>query len=528
MLCGSFCESKEKKLRLDGVERRTFIKTLDIWCGRGGDQELELCEVRQLAIVADRFQFTEVTSLLEEAVMGRLCLEACGEVLMWSGGCGMLRLEAAALTMAAWRFEEFARTAGFMLLGEEALSLLLDDDRLVVRSEEAVWDAVVGWKGGVAGKAGWRGVVEKIRFPLMGEEYLRNRVAGMLGGEDAEWMAGVVAEALRAKAARREGAALESELLGQKAAVDRARPGVRWEECAEGGELRLKGHDGAVTAIVACDGRVFSGARDGSIRVWSRASGEQGGTLWQDAVRRDSVLALAAWEGCLASGHDSGRLRVWSVATGECDQVLEGHAQRVRALAVVGSRLVSGCGGGSIAVWGTVAGSGWARERWLLGHTGTVLSLAGWRDKAASGSDDGGIRVWDVGTGAHDATLAGHAGEVRALAVHGDRLLSASEDGTIRAWGAGTWALLRTVDAYARGAAQVLWCLAVSGSTTLVSGSCGAGGAPGEVRVWGLEELDPQRTLAQPAGADVWALAAVDREVWGGVGPDVRVWGRRA
>jgi hypothetical protein len=131
MLCGSFSESKEKKLRLDDVERRTFIKTIDIWCGLGGGREMDWCEVEQLASVADRFQITEVVSSLEEAVMSQLSLEACGEVLTWSGGCGMGRLEADALKMAAWQFEEFARTAGFMRIGEEALKILLDDDRLL-------------------------------------------------------------------------------------------------------------------------------------------------------------------------------------------------------------------------------------------------------------------------------------------------------------------------------------------------------------------------------------------------------------
>ena len=61
------------------------------------------------------------------------------------------------------------------------------------------------------------------------------------------------------------------------------------------------------------------------------------------------------WEGRLISGHDSGKLRVWNVATGECDQVLEGHEDGVLALAVCGSRLVSGCRDGSIHVWGTGA-----------------------------------------------------------------------------------------------------------------------------------------------------------------------------
>ncbi len=100
---------------------------------------------------------------------------------------------------------------------------------------------MVGWKGGTAGMVGWRAVVGRILFLLMGEEYLRNRVAGMVGGEDGEWMTGVVAEALRSKAARRDGAVLELELLERKAVVDRVRLGVRWEEYIEGGGCGWQG-----------------------------------------------------------------------------------------------------------------------------------------------------------------------------------------------------------------------------------------------------------------------------------------------
>ena len=169
---------------------------------------------------------------------------------------------------------------------------------------------------------------------------------------------------------------------------------------------------------------------------------------------------------------------------------------------------------------------GYARDR--CSAIKVLCSLAGWQDKVASGSSDGSIRVWDVGTGAHDATLAGHSGAVFELVAHGDRLLSASKDGTIRAWAVGTWAGLRTVEACGQGTGQWPRCLAVSG-TKLVSGSAGGGsGSQREVRVWGLEELELQHTLPQPAGSDVRALLAVDGEVWGGVGTEVVVWGRKA
>ncbi len=130
-----------------------------------------------------------------------------------------------------------------------------------------------GRRGGMA-RCGGEGAV-----PADGGEYHGDRVVGMVGDEDGEWMAGVVAEALRAKAARREGGVFEFEALGRKALEDRVGLGVRWEDCRDGGELRRGGHTDEVQAIVLCDGLVCSGSWDGSIRVWSRASGELEQTL---------------------------------------------------------------------------------------------------------------------------------------------------------------------------------------------------------------------------------------------------------
>ncbi len=155
-------------MRLDDVESRAFTKkTLDIWCGRADGEELQLYEVHQLASVSDLFQITELTevvSALEQAAMGHQSLEACGEVLT----CRRVRDAAAGGRSAedgggAVR-GVCERTAGFMRMGWEALGSVLDDNWLVARNEEAVWESVVEWKRDAAGELGWRGVVRKVLF----------------------------------------------------------------------------------------------------------------------------------------------------------------------------------------------------------------------------------------------------------------------------------------------------------------------------------------------------------------------------
>ncbi len=141
--------------------------------------------------------------------------------------------------------------------------------------------------------------------------------------------------------------------------------------------------------------------------------------------------------------------------------------------------------------------------------------------------------MWDAETGAAEQTLRlggqAHNSTVVGLLVSGQRMVSCSWDNMVRVWSLETWACVQTVGASQTGSNQHIYRLAVSGST-LVGGSISIiSTAPEEheVRVWDLETLEPLHTLRQPAGKEVHSLAGEGGEVWGAVGADVVVWGRR-
>ena len=83
------------------------------------------------------------------------------------------------------------------------------------------------------------------------------------------------------------------------------------------------------------------------------------------------------------------------------------------------------------------------------------------------------------------------------------------------------------MEAYPAGSGQYIWSLAVCGSALVGGTYSGSASEEREVRVWDLQTLLPLHTLRQPAGADVRSLGWDGKEVWGAVGSQVVVWGRR-
>ncbi|KAL1496190.1 hypothetical protein AB1Y20_014806 [Prymnesium parvum] len=201
-------------------------------------------------------------------------------------------------------------------------------------------------------------------------------------------------------------------------------------------------------ALDAAAGRLYSGSKDGTIRVWRLDAGHEGECTHEFKGHTGGVesLALEAAAGRLFSCGGDDTIRVWRLDDGheyECAHIFNGHAGMVWSLALhaAAGRLYSGGGDRTIRVCRLDAGHEGESAHVFNGHTGGVWSLA--LDAASgrlySGSYDDTIRVWRLDAG-HEGECAhvftGHTGGVMSLALDpaAGRLYSGSYDGTIRVW----------------------------------------------------------------------------------------------
>jgi WD40 repeat protein/3',5'-cyclic AMP phosphodiesterase CpdA len=232
-----------------------------------------------------------------------------------------------------------------------------------------------------------------------------------------------------------------------------------WETATGRRTHELKGHTLGVGALaLSNDGRtLYSGAddrpwffqsQDSGIRVWDLAVGRQVGSL---AGHKAAVCALRlSVEGeTLVSGSRDCAIKIWDLSMGRAVHTLEGHTGWVSALALSrdGRTLYSGAGGqyGSraepdrvIRAWDLVNGREAGR---LEGHADRVTALALSSDgrTLVSSSRDATIKVWDVEQGRAVSTIEGVGDSVNALALSADgrTLVSGSSNRQIQIWDIG-------------------------------------------------------------------------------------------
>ncbi len=192
----------------------------------------------------------------------------------------------------------------------------------------------------------------------------------------------------------------------------------------------------------------MSGSRDGSVKIWDRASGKRLKSL---EGHTDPVFSVAiSSDGkTIVSGSRDGSVKIWDRASGELLKSLEEHTDTVFSVAIStdGKTIVSGSRDGSVKIWDRASGK---RLKSLEGHTGTVASVAISSDgkTIVSSSDDGSVKIWERASWKLLKSLEGHTGTVDSVAISSDgkTIVSGSWDNSVKIWDRASGKLLKSLE----------------------------------------------------------------------------------
>ncbi|CAE7228688.1 unnamed protein product [Rhizoctonia solani] len=189
--------------------------------------------------------------------------------------------------------------------------------------------------------------------------------------------------------------------------------------------------------------QIVSNSSHGRLRVWDMHTGKAVPREFEGQANLETIHALAvspqgSYVAVSSSNH---AIQVWDILTGKVvSQPLEGHKDLVKCLAFSpnGAHLCSGSDNTAIIVWNietdTVVGQPYK------GHSGAVTSITYSPNGTyiASGATDCTIRIWDASAREPIHTFSGHKSSILSIVFSPGYVVSGSADGAIRKWEVGT------------------------------------------------------------------------------------------
>lgn len=282
------------------------------------------------------------------------------------------------------------------------------------------------------------------------------------------------------------------------------------------------GEDPIAALAFSLDGRLLAtGGDDLSVRLWDMGDPTADPVELQGSTDTIRLVAFSPDGRFLAAGGDESSARLWEIARPTSPPiVLEGHQASLTTLAFSpdGKRLATAGLDATARLWDLTRSPPTAAV--LAGHARQINRLAFSADgrSLATASDDATARLWDVEhPGSPALVLRGHERPIKAVAFGaGGRLATGADDGGVRLWNLGGLGILS-------GHSSAVGAVAFSADGRLVA----TGGDDKTARVWNLSEPSAAPLVLSGGMDAVRALAFspdARRLAVGGVDKNVRVW----
>ncbi|KAE8224511.1 hypothetical protein CF319_g2609 [Tilletia indica] len=177
----------------------------------------------------------------------------------------------------------------------------------------------------------------------------------------------------------------------------------------------LRGHTRVVRCLQFDDCKLITGSMDRTLKIWNWRTGELMRTL---EGHTEGILCLNFNEEILASGSLDSSIKVWNFKTGQC-YTLRGHTDWVNTV-MLWSGTVSSGGGGPNGKKAAGSSTSWGEMPMRSTPTPSVIGLEEDHETGAkhflfSASDDGTIRLWDLGLRECILVFEGHVGQVQSI-----------------------------------------------------------------------------------------------------------------
>jgi WD40 repeat protein len=255
----------------------------------------------------------------------------------------------------------------------------------------------------------------------------------------------------------------------------------------------LRGHTNPIMCInILSNGRIISGSRDKTLRIWDLHSGEELMLLEGHTNMVMNIIVLPDTKRFISVDNDR-NLKIWEISDGQLVYEFKAGSlvwNKAFAITPDGNWLVCKENGDD-TVLQVLDLSTCKRLLTLQGHTENIYSVTITPDgqRVVSVSADKSLIVWDLCSGQKIHTLKSHTAFIYDVAImpNGKQAISASFDKTLKLWDLETGELLRDFKGHN---AQILTVSIFANGKRAIAGSC-----DNILKVWDIESGKTLQTL---------------------------------